>query len=89
MGSINPDRHPNDTLGYMADNGWEIDVHCPGCDRRERIVPNWLAKRYGYYRDYRSIAHMLKCRRCDRKGMEVRRVKWSEGVPRGWRPGDR
>ena len=55
MGTANPDRYPNDLLGYMVDNGWEIDVHCPGCDRRERIAANRLAKHFGYYRDFRSI----------------------------------
>ena len=89
MGSVNPDRYPNDLLGYMVDNGWEIDVHCPGCDRRERIAANRLAKHFGYYRDFRSIAHLLKCNKCERKGMEVKRIKWNDGVPRGWRPGER
>ena len=89
MGTANPARYPYDLLGYMVDNGWEMEVHCPGCDRRDRVVANPLAKRFGYYRDFRSVAHLLKCNRCERKGMEVKRVKWDNGVSRGWRPGER
>jgi hypothetical protein len=89
MGTRNPDREPWDCLGYMADNGFEITVHCPGCDRRDRVPVIPLAKHFGYYKNYGAIAHLLKCNRCQRKGMEVGKVKWSEGFSRGWRPGER
>jgi hypothetical protein len=35
------------------------------------------------------LPHLLKCNRCERKGMEVKRGKWDNGVSRGWRPGER
>jgi len=89
VGARNPDYMPWNNLGWMVDNGYEIAVHCPGCDRHDRVVANPIAKKFGYYRDYRAIAHLLKCNRCGRKGMEVKRVKWDEGVPKGWRPGER
>jgi hypothetical protein len=46
VGTANPDHHPYDLLGYMVINGWTIEVHCPGCDRRDRVVANRLAKQH-------------------------------------------
>jgi hypothetical protein len=89
MGTRNPDREPWYNLGWLADRGYELAVHCPGCDRRDRIQVIPLAKRFGYYKHIDAIACRLRCQRCDHKGMEVKRIKWSDGFARGWRPGER
>jgi hypothetical protein len=89
MGTRHPDREPWNNLGYLADNGYELAVRCPGCDRRTRIPVIPLAKRYGYYKHVDAVACRLRCQRCHQKGAEVRRVKWSDGIATGWRPGER
>jgi hypothetical protein len=82
-------RDPTLTLGYLADNGYELAVHCTGyelavhctgCDRNARVAVIPLAKRFGYFASMYQAAARLKCGRCGRKGVEAERIKWSDGI---------
>ena len=80
MGARNPNYVPGRNLGYLADNGYELAVHCPGCDRKARVAIHPLARRLGPYRTIDVAALKLKCGRCGRKGVDVKKVKWDQDI---------
>lgn len=86
MGTRNPERGSLQNLGWLADQGYELEARCPGCGREARIATIPLAKRWGYYARIADIAGKLRCRICRAKAITLKPVKWSVGVPEKRRP---
>jgi hypothetical protein len=65
-------------LGFLA--GYELYGKCRcGAERRLPIAP--LARRYGGNTHYTYIGHLMVCRTCGHKGIELRPVRWDDDRP--------
>ena len=86
MGSRNPNYTPHQNLGWLADNGYELEAHCTGCDRRQRIALHPLARRFGAFMSVAALSAKLKCGHCNRKMPELVRRRWDQEIDLPWRP---
>jgi hypothetical protein len=60
------------TLGdFLANPGHGLSAHCPSCQHSEPLDVRRLVERYGGDIEPREIAHLLRCRQCDRKDGDI------------------
>ena len=77
MGAQNQTGSPATYAAIGPTMGGRLTCTALGCDRRDRIVPNWLTKRFGYYHDFRSSG---RSRTCSTAGGAIGRVLRCSGL---------